>query len=141
MPAGPANSPRATPATNHFTSLLSPSITAQSPLSPLKLHKAPNADPPIEQIDDRSQGIEEDLRSNESIALLNCETLPNDFQRVSTTAIATPCHTAPRLPGGRELSPSFQVSAAQQSPSRSPLLQERTQRTAYLCHPRHNKET
>jgi len=131
LPVGLANPPRATPATNHFTSLLSPSITAQSPSSPLKRHKAQNADPPVEQIDDRSQSIEEDPRSNEAITLPSFETLPNDFKRVSTTNIATPCHTAPRLPGERELSPSLQVSAAQQSPSRSPLLQQRTQSTTW----------
>ena len=69
----------------------------------------------------------EDSRGNEDVALPPSETSQTDFDRGSTTIVTTPCYTFPHLSGGRELSSSLQEFSIQQSPSRSPPLQQRTQ--------------
>ncbi|KAG8531639.1 uncharacterized protein KY384_003270 [Bacidia gigantensis] len=130
VPAGLVNSSQINPATissNHCTFPLSPSIPAQSSSPQLKLPEAHDADPAVERTDRRPRSIKEDARGTGEVALPNFETFPTDCDRASPTSRATPCHTPSYLPGERELSPSPQVSSAQQSPFASPSLQQRTQ--------------
>ena len=129
-PARLVNSSQATPATtssNRSTFPLSPSIATQPPSSPPILLKAHDTHPADKRTANRPQSTVEDSRDNEDIALPHSETSQTDFDRGSTTIVTTPCYTLPHLPGGRELSPSLQELSTQQSLSRSPPLQQRTQ--------------
>ena len=112
----------ATTSSNRSSFTLSPLITTQPPSSPPILLKAHDNDPAHKRTNNRPQSTVEDSRDNEDVALPHSRTSQTDFDRGSTTIVATPCYTLPRLPGGRELSPSLQESSTQQSPSGSPSL-------------------